>query len=82
VALLGLIYRKGSDIAKATYQARGRPAHVSDEQYQRMVSSGAYRWEHMGDTPVLLVPCLRDHPPPPRETLPPAVQALYEQELV
>ena len=49
---LGLIYRKGSDIAKAIYQARGRPVHMTDEQYQRMMSSGAYLWEHMGDAPV------------------------------
>src|SRR4029450_3457975 len=41
---LGLIYRKGSDIAKAIYQARGRPAHMTAEQYQRMMSSGAYLW--------------------------------------
>jgi len=79
---LGSIYRKGSDIAKAIYQARGRPVHMTDEQYQRMMSSGAYLWEHMGDAPVLLVPCLRDRPPPAREALPPAVQAIYKQELV
>src|SRR5215471_171980 len=79
---LAVIYRKASDIAKAIYQARGRPAHMTDQQYQRMMSSGAYLWEHMGDAPVLLVPCLRDRPPPPRETLPPEVQAIYEQELV
>jgi nitroreductase len=79
---LGLIYRKASDIAKAVYQARARPAHMTDEQYQRMMSSGAYLWEHMGEAPVLLVPCLRDRPPPRRETLPPAVQSIYEEELV
>src|SRR5215471_10216876 len=73
---LGLIYRKASDIAKAVYQARARPAHMSEEQYHRMMSSGAYLWEHMGDAPVLLVPCLRDRPTPKRETLPPAVQAI------
>jgi nitroreductase len=78
---LGLIYRKASDIARAIYQARGRPSHMSEEQYQRMLASGAYLWEHMGDAPVLLVPCLRDRPPPARATLPPAVQTLYEQEL-
>jgi len=79
---LSLIYRKASDIAKAIYQARGRPAHMTDEQYKRMMSSGAYLWQHMGEAPVLLVPCLRDRPAPPRESLPPAVQAIYEQELV
>jgi nitroreductase len=79
---LAVIYRKSSDIAKAIYRARGRPAHMTDQQYQRMMSSGAYLWEHMGDAPVLLVPCLRDRPAPPREVLPPEVQAVYERELV
>ena len=44
---LAVIYRKASDIAKAIYQARGRPAHMTEEQYQRMMSSSAYLWEHM-----------------------------------
>jgi len=78
---LGAIYRKASDIASAMYQARGRPAHMSEEQYRRFMSSGAYLWNHMGDAPVLLLPCLRDRPPPPRETLPDAMQAIYEREL-
>ena len=78
---LGAIYRKASDIAAEIYKARGRPAQMSEEQYRRMMSSGAYLWEHMGDAPVLLVPCLRDRTPPPRETLPPSVQAGYAAEL-
>jgi nitroreductase len=79
---LAVIYRKASDIAKVIYKARGRPAHMTEEQYQRMMSSGAYLWEHMGEAPVLLVLCLHDRPAPPRDTLPPAVQAVYEEELV
>jgi nitroreductase len=78
---LGLVYRKASEIAEAIYQARGRPDHMTDEQYQRMMSSGAYLWEHMGNAPVLLVPCLRDRPMPPRETLPLAMQQIYAEEL-
>ena len=79
---LGLLYRKASDIAKAIYQARARPAHTTEKQYQRMMSSGAYLWEHIGEAPVLLVPCLRDRPVPPRETLPPAVQLIYQMRLL
>jgi nitroreductase len=78
---LGAIYRKASDIASAIYQARGRPAHMSEEQYQRFMSSGAHLWDHMGEAPVLLLPCLRERRPPPRETLPAAVQARYAGEL-
>src|SRR5260370_16234219 len=78
---LGMIYRKASDIASEVYKARGRPAHMSEEQYRRFMTSGAYLWDHMGETPVLLVPCLHDRPPPPRATLPPSLQAIYEGEL-
>ena len=78
---LGTIYRKASDIAKVIYQARARPEHMTEEQYQRMMSSGAYLWEHVGEAPVLLVPCLRDRAVPPRESLPPAVQLNYEEEV-
>lgn len=78
---LGAIYRKASDIAAAVYRARTRPAHVTEEQWQRMMSSGAYLWEHMGDAPVLLVPCLKQRDMPPAETLPPEIQARYQDEL-
>jgi len=78
---LGAIYRKASDIASEIYRARGRPAHMTDEQYQRFMTAGAYLWNHMGDAPVLLVPCLRDRVLPPREALPPPMQARYEAEL-
>src|SRR5260221_3944982 len=78
---LGMIYRKASDIASEVYKARGRPAHMSEEQYRRFMTSGAYLWDHMGEAPVLLVPCLHDRPPPARATLPPSLQAIYEGEL-
>jgi nitroreductase len=78
---LGVIYRKASDIASAMYQARGRPAHMTEGQYQRMMSSGAYLWDHMGEAPVLLIPCQRERPTPPRAALPEAIQGFYEREL-
>src|SRR5215470_7468123 len=78
---LGRIYRKAADIAKAIYQARGRPAHLTEKQYERMMSSGAYLSEHIGEAPVLLVPCLRERKAPPRETLPPEVQLIYQDEV-
>ena len=78
---VGALYRKASDIAEAVYRARSHPAHLTEAQWQRMLATGAHLWDHMGDAPVLLVPCLRDRPPPPRETLPPSVQAIYAGEL-
>src|SRR6201999_2596422 len=51
---LGAIYRRASDIAAAMYAARGRPPHLTEAQYRRMLSTGGYLWDHMGAAPVLL----------------------------
>ncbi len=56
---LGAVYRKASDIAAKVYAAKGRPAHMTERQYERMMSTGVHLWNHMGDAPVILVPCLR-----------------------
>jgi nitroreductase len=78
---LGLVYRKASDIAAAMYAARPRPDHMSDRQYRQMLAAGAYLWDHMGEAPVLLVPCARDRPPPSRDALPVDLQTAYEKEV-
>jgi nitroreductase len=78
---LGLIYRKASDIAEAVYAARGRPAHLSDRQFARMLQGGAYLWDHLGEAPVLLIPCLHRPLVPPRAALPPEIAAHYDNEL-
>ncbi len=78
---LGAIYRKASDIASAVYQARGRPAHLTDEEWRRFMSAGAHLWDHMDEAPVLLVPCLKQRDMPPIATLPPDIQAIYQNEL-
>ena len=56
---LGAIYRKASDIAAKVYAAKGQPAHMTERQYEHMMTTGIYLWNHMGDAPVILVPCLR-----------------------
>jgi nitroreductase len=78
---LGTIYRKASDIASAVYAARERPAHLTEAQYQRMMTGGAYLSQHIAEAPVILIPCLRPRPMPPREALSPAIQARYAEEL-
>ena len=78
---LGMIYGKASDIASEMYKARGRPAHMTEEQYQRLMTSGVYLWDHMGEAPVLLVPCMQRPRLPRSESMPPAIQARYDQEI-
>jgi nitroreductase len=77
---LGALYRKASDIAEAVYQARGRPEHLTEAQWQRMLTTGAYLWNHLGDAPVLLVPCLHQRDLPARDALAPAWRQHYEAE--
>lgn len=78
---LGDVYRKASKVAEAVYAARGRPAHVTEREFQRMMNAGAYLWEHMGDAPVIVLPCLRRPVVPPADLLPPAIRARYSEEL-
>jgi nitroreductase len=78
---LGVIYRKASDIAAAMYAARGRPAHLTEQQFARMLGAGGYLWDHIGEAPVLLLPCQHHPVVPPREALPPDIAAGYANEL-
>ena len=78
---LGVIYRKASDIAAAVYAARGRPPHLTEQQFARMLGVGGHLWVHIGEAPVLLVPCQRRPVVPPREALPPDIAARYQDEL-
>jgi len=78
---LGAVYRKASDEVAEIYAARGRPDHMTDQQYKRLMAGGAYLWEHMADAPVLLVPCLSKRDMPPREALPASVAQRYDVHL-
>ena len=78
-AKLGAIYRKASDIASAVYAARGRPEHMGEAEYQRMMNRGAWLWDHLAEAPVILIPCLRQRAMPARETLPPEIS--YDDEV-
>jgi nitroreductase len=80
-ARLGAIYRKASDIASAMYANRERPAHMNDVQYRRFMTSGSYLWDHMGKAPVLLVPCMTHPRLPACNSLPPQIQARYDEEI-
>jgi nitroreductase len=78
---LGAIYRKASDIAESIYAARGRPPHLTERQYAHLMASGKYLWDHMGEAPVLLLPCSRPPVLPAREALPPDIAARWQDEV-
>ena len=66
--------------AAAVYAARDRPAHLTEAQWQGMLRGSAHLWDHMGDAPVLVVPCLRQRDLPARDALDPAWRDHYEDE--
>ena len=77
---LGVIYRKASDIAEAVYAARGRPSHLSEQQFARLMAAGRHLWDNMGEAPVLLLPCSHRPVLPLREALAPDIAAGWEEE--
>jgi nitroreductase len=78
---LAAVYRKASDEVAEIYAARRRPAHLTEAQYRRLMAGGSYLWDHIGDAPVLLVPCLKRREMPPRDALPEAVRLRYDDHL-
>lgn len=77
---LGAIYRKASDIASAMYAARGRPPHLSEAQFRRLMTSGAFLWDHMAEAPVILVPCQTQPRLPSPDALPPDIRGRFADE--
>ena len=58
-AQLGAVYRKASDILTKLYAGAPRPPHMDERKYQRFMQAVMHLFEHMGEAPVLLVPCLK-----------------------
>src|SRR5579885_1496290 len=56
---LGAIYKRGADILMKLYAGAPRPAHMEEAKYDRWFKSVLHLFEHMGEVPVLLVPCLK-----------------------
>jgi nitroreductase len=56
---LGAVYKKASEILARRYSEAPPPAHMDEKKYQRFMKSVQHLFDHMGDVPVLLVPCLK-----------------------
>jgi nitroreductase len=78
---LGAIYRKASNIAAAMYAAKGRPEHLTEAQFHRFMTTGAHLWEHMGDAPVILIPCLHRPFVPQAEGVDHAAELAYAERI-
>src|SRR4051812_29532899 len=60
---LAALYRKASAHASAIYASRPKPEHLTDEQYRQFLANSGYLWDHLADSPVILVPCLSKREP-------------------
>jgi nitroreductase len=56
---LGAVYRKTSGILLKLYEGAQPPAHMDQRKYERFMKAVTHLFEHMGEAPVLLVPCLK-----------------------
>jgi len=56
---LGAVYKKASDILLKLYSGATRPDHIDEKKYDRFMKAVVHLFDHMGDAPVLLVPCLK-----------------------
>jgi len=76
---IGEIYRRVSLWVLQRYQHQSRPAFQSAGEYERMMQGGAHLYEHMGDAPVLLIPCLRITPFELPDQIPAEIQTAMRQ---
>jgi nitroreductase len=56
---LGAIYQKTSGILLKLYEGAKAPPHMDPAKYERWWRSVLYLFDHMGEAPVLIVPCLK-----------------------
>jgi nitroreductase len=56
---LGAIYKKTSSILAKLYEGAKPPPHMEPAKYDRWWRSVLYLFDHMGEAPVLIVPCLK-----------------------
>jgi nitroreductase len=56
---LGAIYKKASSILEVLYADAKPPPHMDQSKFERFWKAVVYLFDHMGDAPVLLLPCLK-----------------------
>jgi len=56
---IGEIYQRVSAWVLQRYQHQSKPDFQSATEYDHMMQGGTHLYAHMGDAPVLLIPCLK-----------------------
>lgn len=60
---IGGAYAKASKMVRPYYSDAARPAHMSEDEYRRLQSSGFHLHEHMEEAPVLILVAAKKKPP-------------------
>jgi len=69
------IYARGAKILSTVYANRPRPPHMDEKQFQTLMNSAMYLFDHMSEAPVLLFAGLRTDTGGPVPNMPPEVAA-------
>jgi nitroreductase len=69
------IYARGAKILSTVYANRPRPPHMDEKQFQTLMNSAMYLFDHMAEAPVLLFAGLRADTGGPVPNMPPEVAA-------
>ena len=69
------IYARGAKILSTVYANRPRPAHMSEKEFQVLMNSAMYLFDHLEEAPVQLFACLRVEGGGPIPNMPPEVAA-------
>ena len=72
---LGAIYKKASGILTVLYADAKPPPHMDQAKFDRFWRSVVHLFDHMGEAPVLIVPCLRQSMWTNAPNLPPEIKA-------
>jgi nitroreductase len=69
------IYARGAKILSTVYANRPRPAHMTEKEFQVLMNSAMYLFDHLEEAPVQLFACLRADTGGPIPNMPPEVAA-------
>jgi nitroreductase len=69
------IYARGAKILSTVYANRPRPAHMTEKEFQVLMNSAMYLFDHLEEAPVQLFACLRVEGGGPIPNMPPEVAA-------
>jgi nitroreductase len=70
---IGAAYAKASRMVRPYYSDAARPAHMSEEEYRRLQSSGFHLHEHMDEAPLLILVAAKKKPARHYDNIDPAI---------